>query len=455
MLLGPYSQYGWHHPGPLQYYLHAPVYLLAGSTSFSLTLAALLVNGVALTALWRGLAAVPRLPALAIAAAVALFVWRAGDLVGSAWNAHVIVVPLVTALVLCAVGSLGGRAAMAGGVAAASLAIQSSVSVVPLAAVVIVVTGALAIGAARRCSAALWSLAVAIGVGVLLWLPPVLEQLTGNPGNVSRIWSFFTTAGSASHSWSESLLIWGDALTAAWRPGFTLAWGGPYTAQGNWSLVAVAVLLVGAAAGLAARPRCEPGLSRVSAVAALGSLVAWWSVTRIVGRLGSYQVFWISAVGALLAGCLAAQILTVFATRPVVIRFTTAVLGAVIVVAVAAASIGTVARARDYAVNQVAHGATRYAVAVETARYLADNGLRRPRFHFNANTWSQAAGIALHAYREGFDVTVDDPWVPVFGSQFAPRRSEDVVLEVATGCGNSNRVAARGPGLCVYEIRRQ
>ncbi|BCS35616.1 hypothetical protein TBR22_A48500 [Luteitalea sp. TBR-22] len=452
MLVGPYSQYGWHHPGPLQYYLHAPVYFVAGSTTFSLTLAALWVNGLALAALWRGLAAVPRLSALAIAAAVSAYVWRAGDLAGSAWNAHVIVIPLMTAVVLCASGSLGRPLALAGGVVAASLAMQSSVSVGITAVVVVALTGGLALRTLAPNPAALRATLMATGVGVLLWLPPVFEQLTGQPGNVTRIWSFFATAARPTHSLFESLLIWSDALTSAWRPGFTLAWGGAYTPRGTWTLAAVAVLLVSATAFLAVRRKCDPGLSRVSAVAALGALVAMWSVTRIVGRVGSYQVFWMSGIGALLAGCLAAHVLSAVARGPAIVRFTTTALRAVIVVALAAASAGVVWRAREYALNQVAQRATRYVVAIETTRHLATIGAKRPRFHFSPLIWTHGAGIALHAYREGFEVTVDDPWIPVFGSYFAPRGREDVVLEVATRCGASGRVAARGDGLCVYEV---
>src|SRR5262245_66208172 len=44
LLVGPYSRYGWHHPGPLYFYLLAPVYVLAGSSSPGLNAGALLIN---------------------------------------------------------------------------------------------------------------------------------------------------------------------------------------------------------------------------------------------------------------------------------------------------------------------------------------------------------------------------------------------------------------------------
>jgi hypothetical protein len=283
-------------------------------------------------------------------------------------------------------------------------------------------------------------------------LPPLLEQLNGSPGNVTRIWSFFAGAGRPTHSASEALLIWADALTSAWRPCFVLAWGNAYTPRGTWPLLAVAVLLVSANAALAVRGREEPVLARVSAVVAIGAVLSWLSVTRIVGELGSYQVFWIAAIGALLIGALVGHALRGIARKPVLARCSAIALGVIIVTALVGATVGTVARARDYAITQVAHRSTRYAVAVDTASHLPAIGARHPRFDMVASTWSQGAGLVLHAYRQGFQVAVDDRWVPVFGAQFAATGTEDVSLQVATRCGEGHRVAARGDGLCVYEL---
>jgi hypothetical protein len=42
--LGPYSQYGWHHPGPLYFYLLIPFYELAGHRAIGLTAGAIAIN---------------------------------------------------------------------------------------------------------------------------------------------------------------------------------------------------------------------------------------------------------------------------------------------------------------------------------------------------------------------------------------------------------------------------
>ena len=46
VLLGPYSRFGWFHPGPILYYLLWLPYRITGSTGASLAFAALTLNAV-------------------------------------------------------------------------------------------------------------------------------------------------------------------------------------------------------------------------------------------------------------------------------------------------------------------------------------------------------------------------------------------------------------------------
>ena len=52
LLVGPYSRFGWHHPGPLYFYLQAPWYRLSGFHTAGLQAGALAINlsAIALTA---------------------------------------------------------------------------------------------------------------------------------------------------------------------------------------------------------------------------------------------------------------------------------------------------------------------------------------------------------------------------------------------------------------------
>jgi hypothetical protein len=53
LLLGPYSRFGWHHPGPLYFYLEAPWYWLSGRHTAGMQAGALVINLAALaTVAW-------------------------------------------------------------------------------------------------------------------------------------------------------------------------------------------------------------------------------------------------------------------------------------------------------------------------------------------------------------------------------------------------------------------
>ncbi len=51
VLLGPYSRFGWFHPGPLLYYLLWLPYRVTGSAAVSLVLAALTLNATVVVAI--------------------------------------------------------------------------------------------------------------------------------------------------------------------------------------------------------------------------------------------------------------------------------------------------------------------------------------------------------------------------------------------------------------------
>ena len=132
--LGPYSQFGWHHPGPLMFYLLAPFYALAGSKSIGLAVGALVLNLLALGAIGSTLT---KHAGTTVAAMVTLvmsvYLLRGGELATSVWNPHLIVLSLCAVTVLYAAASLGDGAALLAAIAFASVVAQTSVPVVPVA----------------------------------------------------------------------------------------------------------------------------------------------------------------------------------------------------------------------------------------------------------------------------------------------------------------------------------
>jgi hypothetical protein len=70
-----------------------------------------------------------------------------------------------------------------------------------LVAVVVVIAAVATVlrrdDATRRRDLLRWGL-VAVGVGVLVWIPPVLDELTNSPGNLTLIWRDLTNPPVAS-----------------------------------------------------------------------------------------------------------------------------------------------------------------------------------------------------------------------------------------------------------------
>jgi hypothetical protein len=142
------------------------------------------------------------------------------------------------------------------------------------------------------------SVVVAVAVAVVVWLPPLVDELTSSDGNLSALVHFFSRPGSP-HPLSEGLtntalqatlllrsLTESVSLRADAHQGLTLA------------VVLSAVVFVGAVV-VARKARATDALVLLAFVA-VELLVGVYAVTRIVDGIQFYLVQWISAVGFVL-----------------------------------------------------------------------------------------------------------------------------------------------------------
>ena len=184
-LVGVYSRFRWNHPGPALFLTLAPFQAVLGTRG--LVLGAGLVGSAALAfsmwLLWRRGGA--PLVVLMGCALVLLAVGSGGDLVDP-WNPYVSVVPLV-ALMAGAWSVLeGDRWILPVVVGIASWLVQVHLGYV-LLAVVLAGVAVVARLARRPWRDARAELAVTAGVLLVAWLPPIVQQLTSDRGNLSRI----------------------------------------------------------------------------------------------------------------------------------------------------------------------------------------------------------------------------------------------------------------------------
>jgi hypothetical protein len=308
VLVGLYSRADWHHPGPMLFYVLALPYRLLGSNSAAVDAGAVVVNGAALVATaWiarrrGGLA-------LLCCTLVGLSVLVHGlgaDFVRSPWNPSLPVLPF--ALMIYLVWSILEHDAWAlpAGVAVATFLVQTHVGYV-LIALPMLALGLVALlaygrhGEQARLSVT-GALLISLGVAVVLWLPPIIDQVTNTPGNLGRVLNYFQHPDDKTHSLVQAWrLVAGEfSRNAEWwrgaRPISPFAAGEhPFVLGIPAPVLLIPFLLAGV---LFWRRRMASGLRLILVIVvafASGVLAAM----RTVGPLLAYRVQWAWVIGAL------------------------------------------------------------------------------------------------------------------------------------------------------------
>ncbi len=303
LLLGPFSRFGWFHPGPALYYLLALPYRLSGSSSGSLAFAALCINGGAVL----GITLIARrrggLPLLLITSVFVLLLVRTlgAQFQRDPWNPYVTLLPFLLLLFVTWSIACGDRWALPVGAGVGSFLVQTHVGYV-LVVTVVVIAGLVGLVVTERARdeehrRSWWpTLAVTGAVLFVFWLPVAVQQITQDPGNVSQLVDFFGNHGreqryeDAWHVLALQLGVWPDWLEGASTPSvigtidFSAALPIPL---GLFGLLAATVL--------AWRRARTAFLFDCIVLAALAATFV--AMTRIVGEVLTYLVQWTWALG--------------------------------------------------------------------------------------------------------------------------------------------------------------
>lgn len=421
LLLGAYSRFGWHHPGPLPFYWLAPFYGLAGRTSAGLVTGVLVTNIACLalvaTLLMRRRHELPWFLTPALFGLLLTYLARVPSLLTSAWNPHALMFPLLALLFAAAACLHNAPGAILLVVLLASFVIQSHVSLAGVAGVLLLWC---AYRLARRWrshpgeSRRIERLAVAASALLAgLWLLPLSEQIVRSPGNVTLIWRFFKGDDPTQplvHAWRA----WSTALAIVFQPRIDLAGGGRFADVSNGGLIAagtavfIALLVVTARAGRAGRPF----VFWLGASAAAASLVGLWSVVQIRGPIGDYQIFWLSIVGTVNLAVVLGELVS---HGGIATRLTARLrrhAPAVASVSAVAGLAGALIVGLD--VLLLPHHTPAPRGEMDTVRdlmqqltsTLPQSGNRQPVVRLHADMWSIGAGVVLQLKRQGYETTV-------------------------------------------------
>jgi hypothetical protein len=303
-LVGPFSRYGWSHPGPMFFLLLALPYRLFGRAAWVTMVGAAVLQGIAIGWLaslaWRR----GRLPLLmATLTAVSLVYASVGSkVVMVPWNPYVPLPFFCLFLFQCWLVATGDAGKLPGLAVVASFLVQTHVGYAPLVLGGLVVVGWFAY---RDRVAGMWantwrrSVMITSGLVVLLWLPPVIDVVVNWPGNVERILKYFVK-GSATES---TLGLHGALQMMAAEFRLRPAWLGASDSTGllktgvtaSVGLLAVPVVLLVGAWWLT-RHRPVRNANRMLALATVVLVFAVVALARVRGWPFPYLFLWRPAV---------------------------------------------------------------------------------------------------------------------------------------------------------------
>ena len=314
-LTGPYSRFGWDHPGPIMYWLLWLPWKLAGGHARGLLFATLLWHCAAATiSLYVGGKVGGRALQVCVALALgAAAVSVTADALVQPWNPYLNLMLVPGLVVACAGAATGDRLASLWCAGIASVMAQNHLGLLPPA---IVLAGLwllimlVAMGRKWRRSGGDpstvaqqgltigWSMAV---VGAL-WALPLYQQFSNSPGNLELLWKF----AREDH---DSVGLTGAARIVGRMFGPTPPWlgfryplepfhGGVDTGIGGWATMPV-LLVIPVIAVIVALRRADWARLRVLLATLVVLALGFVSVVGISGEPHVYLVGWIAIAVAL------------------------------------------------------------------------------------------------------------------------------------------------------------
>ena len=283
-------------PGASMAYLLYPVYLLLFRSSYGLLVSVLVAHVIAIAA---AIALARRLGgascAFILAAGLAVMVRSlAPRFFLEPWNVWVPVFAFFVFLMLLWGLVLGHHRCLPLAVLVGTHCVQTHVSYVPIVVGALVLFGAYAWWDAWRNGESMrrpvwWS----VVIGLVMWIPPIIEQLKPGPGNLRRLWDEFGTSHIDNVGLRAAVKAMVGELNIA-GPVVTGPGKAPYD-QPN--LVGFAVFAAVCVIGLiVAHRRRDTPVRALQAVMTVVTAIGLVATSRVFGRFYDYVIRWMWAV---------------------------------------------------------------------------------------------------------------------------------------------------------------
>jgi hypothetical protein len=446
--IGQYPNQG-SHPGPLSFYLLAPTYRLLGSTSWALEAATVAIQlAASATALWIGHRRAGWRGVAVVAFLLAVVVRGYGQVVlTQPWNPYLPLIPWIVVLLATWAVLCGDHLMLVTLMVAATFCAQTHVPYLALGGGMV----ALALGTvvARIVRAApderrapMRSAAWALSVGVVLWLPPVFDQLTNRPGNLRQLIDYFGSPPEKALGVGEGVKLALRNLDAWSGLGGQLVGTTRFVSTASAGRGAVVLLIWIGAAAVAWRIG-PPALRALHVVVGTALVLGTLSMARIFGRPWFYLTLWAWGVTCVLVGAVVWTGLAWWSTSRApasdsgASRVAMVAGGLAVVVSVATAVAFADARHPEERLSTAVGGLagpTYDAVVDRVGVAPGRNGRYLVRWSDAADIGSPGIGLLDELERRGLDVAADEYFHVTVTDHRTRRRSDaDAQIHLATG----------------------
>lgn len=444
-LVGPYSRFGFNHPGPFYFHLLAPLYWLTGRNALSLNVTAMLINAASLAAIaviiWRN---TNRWAYAWFLFLIACYMKQTACMALSIWNPHIAIFPFLLAMLSFAMTAAGRFTFFPVAVIAASFATQTHLGFIPATAAM--ASGSFLLGwlhvwsGNATCSTAQAWKFVKIGMlfALLLWALPIVEECTHSPGNLSKIAAVFSE-NTEKRSVNETLNVASSVFSyfsiATVSPSFPLL-----PEDKTWRVACVAITigqfgLLGVAFWLGRRRRHQ-AIAAIALSVVVLSLVMLMSIRSIIGQVHDYLVFWMTTIG-LMAWLPYSEFLCYWGEQPSVHAWRRKIFeygtlfGLIVITAFNCVDFAKCAK------TQVRESGTYTPnfseVTAKTLQAFQRNGITNCHIAIpDHEAWPTAAGLATQLDKVGIHVSIESAFAFQYPPGFQHRVSSQCILYVSS-----------------------
>lgn len=437
-LLGPYSRFEWNHPGPILFYMLVPFYVLSGGKTAFLILGVFVINLIAISCiivtLYKNASSLHSYLIMLLLFTIYLSFFGALNLT-FLWNPIVVILPIMLLFFLCAGLSVGKISNLPLIFFIASFVVQTHIGTAPIACSIVGISiifyifyyikrkkGFYSEDSAEYLNYVKYGI-IAFIILFLMWLPPLIEELTHSPGNLTKLYRFFTKK-NIGHSFNEVFKLTSTQMLLP-----IISFLGLKLSETGAKIIFLLLLLIIYLGVFVEYKQKKYYGANVCALTFIGIVIAFWSVRNIRGDVNEYLIKWVSGLGIIgLIGAVDAflpffeQFVVKNKLRTVMSDGFLSVVFVLVLVLCIHYQIKLDIRyvpLHNYEVGQIAK---------EVKQYLNQNRINDYFVHLvHKHTWPVAASVILFLYEEGEKFTIDDENLFMFGEQFKNKGNSPTV----------------------------